>query len=171
MILYRQYPSMIFLCLCKFVALLVPSRSRSFQLVPRFSMYGDDLIDYFVFLDRNSTSIENHFILVSLLFRFTQWVISINGFRTAVTLCLRYEIFSNTRDRKYTFSIRNQFIKNSSQIGLLTQETNLLSLIFLRNSKKICVRSRSESSFSFTINIKHPQILLIKMYLTSLGHI
>ena len=37
----------------------------------------------------------------------------------------------------HAFLIRNRFIRNSSQIGLLTQETNLASLIFLRNSKKV----------------------------------
>ena len=37
----------------------------------------------------------------------------------------------------HVFFIRNWFIKNSSQIGLLTHETYLASLIFLRNLKNI----------------------------------
>ena len=57
--------------------------------------------------------------------------------------------------RATTFFVRNRLIRNSSQIGLLTQETNLVSLIFLKSSTKFCVQSRTESSLSFTINTKH----------------
>ena len=54
--------------------------------------------------------------------------------------------------------VRNRFLRNSSQIGFLTLETNLDSLTFfkkLKKKKKIRVHCRSESLFSFATNRKH----------------
>ena len=52
----------------------------------------------------------------------------------------------NGSGKLHTFYINNWFIRNSSQVGLLTQETN---------PNNLCLHSRSESLFSFTINIEH----------------
>ena len=54
--------------------------------------------------------------------------------------------------------VRNRFLRNSSQIGFLTLETNLDSLTFfkkLKKKKKNRVHCRSESLFSFTIDRQH----------------
>ena len=51
------------------------------------------------------------------------------------------------------FSWRNRFIKALGEIGLLTQEANLVSLIFLRNSKK---------TFVCTLEVSHGFLLLIR---------
>ena len=55
------------------------------------------------------------------------------------------------------FLMGNRFIRNSNQIDLLTQETNLTSF-FQETRTFFCVFFGSESSFYFTINTK--QLLL-----------